>query len=552
LSKQFRAAAEAAGVAATSQGLVSKATSEAEGHIATLNRVAALAPAEMAKLGTSAGDVARIMANLRESIDPVAAAIREMSAAAAAARVGDGAEGKALAALQKINAEREKLGKAPLSTVSPEYLDLLTKAKELETARVEGAMKSGKIVDLEKRIAAARAAGDQAAALRLEREKAVADMVERGVDPTVAATKANQDYAVSMAGLSAAGSQWEKGQNAAILAAKRLAEAQALGAKAVREAEIVNRAAAQAEAERVALDSARGQAILAKVRAEEKWKQAASESAALRAANDNLNDLRAEIALYGQSAAVRERAVRSIQIQRQAVEQFGIASSDAARQWIALQEEIADAQAVQRFQQEVDRVSEDIAGDLATAMFEGFAGSETDILDWFKGLLKRMAIEIVKQQFILPITTQVVSAVPDLFGISTPVTGAQAAAAAAGQGGGLGSMGDLLSLGSKFAPSSWTNGITSAIDTWGYNALGIGTMATTTSSMMTAGAGGLAANLGVMPMAGGVSNAAAVGSTSATAGSLTGGLSAYLGSAGIGPAWLQARRARAVLPSSGA
>jgi hypothetical protein len=121
---------------------------------------------------------------------------------------------------------------------------------------------------------------------------------------------------------------------------------------------------------------------------------------------------------------------------------------------------------------------------------------------------------------------QIVGSMPSLFGIQAPAGAAGAATS--------GLTNTALSKAGGWAMDKLglTGGITNAIDKFGYSTLGIGTMAGTQGTMMTTAAGGLAADIGVMPTLGGVSNAAAAGST--TVGGITGGLSAYLGAAGAG------------------
>ncbi|MGQ9367691.1 tape measure protein [Azospirillum sp. ST 5-10] len=113
-------------------------------------------------------------------------------------------------------------------------------------------------------------------------------------------------------------------------------------------------------------------------------------------------------------------------------------------------------QAARQFQQDVENTSKNIADDLAEKMFE----KGGDILDWWRNLLKRMAIEIASTQFIMPIVQQVVGAVPGLFGIQSPA--GAVASQQAGGGSGLGSINTPFGLGmsnSGMGPSSmWSHG----------------------------------------------------------------------------------------------
>lgn len=121
----------------------------------------------------------------------------------------------------------------------------------------------------------------------------------------------------------------------------------------------------------------------------------------------------------------------------------------------------------------------------------------------------------------------------DLFGGSGEQTG---------QGGGLtGSLTNTaLSKGAGWALDKIIpGGLSGAIDSFGYSALGIGTQLTTTTTQMASTAGGLASSaqgIGVASLPGGVGNVATKAATSSAtqAGGITGGLSGYLGAAGAG------------------
>jgi trimeric autotransporter adhesin len=165
------------------------------------------------------------------------------------------------------------------------------------------------------------------------------------------------------------------------------------------------------------------------------------------------------------------------------------------------------------FQKEVKQTSKSIADDLAAKMFDK-GGS---ILDWWRNLLKRMAIEIASTQFIMPIVQQVVGAVPQLFGIQAPAnaSGGQTAA-----GGGLtGTLTNTaLSKGLGWAvDKAVPGGLMGGLDAWGYSTLGVGT-----------------ASYGA-PLVGANGMLTGGGATSlATPTGITGGLSGYFGAASAG------------------
>lgn len=182
--------------------------------------------------------------------------------------------------------------------------------------------------------------------------------------------------------------------------------------------------------------------------------------------------------------------------------------------------------ALEKYQQDVTRVATDIGKDISENLWDQITGqAKADgALTFFKNWAKRLGVELLNQNIVLPITAQIVGAVPGLFGLSAPA-GAAGKAGAAGQGG-MGQLGNLFSLGSKFIPSSWTDGITSGItstiDQWGYSAFGIGGPASVMPSTVTMGANGM--------LAGGGAQSVVVGQTAAG----TAGLTSYLGPIGAG------------------
>ncbi|KAA0582688.1 hypothetical protein [Azospirillum sp. Sh1] len=194
----------------------------------------------------------------------------------------------------------------------------------------------------------------------------------------------------------------------------------------------------------------------------------------------------------------------------------------------------ADAEALralEKYQQDVTRVATDIGKDISENLWDQITGQAKagDALQFFKNWAKRLAVEMLNQNIVLPITMQIVGSMLSLFGIQAP---AGAAGAAGNATGGL--TNTVLSKAISWGADKLglTGGITNAIDKFGYSTLGIGTMVGTQGTMMTTAAGGLAADIGVMPTLGGVSNAAAAGST--TVGGITGGLSGFLGAGAAG------------------
>ncbi|NYZ12892.1 hypothetical protein HL658_10040, partial [Azospirillum sp. RWY-5-1] len=76
----------------------------------------------------------------------------------------------------------------------------------------------------------------------------------------------------------------------------------------------------------------------------------------------------------------------------------------------------------EEYAREVARVVDDVSTDVATLMFERLTDPDKagDVLDFFRDLFKRIAVEALKTQIVQPIVAQVVGSVPQLFGLSPP------------------------------------------------------------------------------------------------------------------------------------
>lgn len=101
----------------------------------------------------------------------------------------------------------------------------------------------------------------------------------------------------------------------------------------------------------------------------------------------------------------------------------------------------ADEEAVrtlEKYQQDVTRVATDIGKDISENLWDQITGqAKADgALTFFKNWAKRLAVELLNQNIVLPITAQIVGAAPGLFGIQAPA-GAGGATGQGGIGGGL-------------------------------------------------------------------------------------------------------------------
>lgn len=127
-----------------------------------------------------------------------------------------------------------------------------------------------------------------------------------------------------------------------IAAQERLAGIVGLGAAAQNEANTQTRIAAELAKAHVEAGTAEAEVIERKVRAAEQWKATGAQNSALKAAEEQLRFAKAELALAGESESVRVRALHGLETQREAVRLFGDDTSEAARRWIELQNEIFD------------------------------------------------------------------------------------------------------------------------------------------------------------------------------------------------------------------
>ncbi len=469
-----------AGLTIQSGRLMTDEQAQTEKSVAALGQALQAGAGFLRTYGTDADQVGRIMAALKLKIDPVASAIADMNREIAQMGAAEGAARTALTMLQDANKARPA-NLPPLTTVSPEYLKMLDKAKELETARVKAATDArAKVLDLETQITKAQAKGDEVEVARLTRDKAIEQNVAKGVDRKVAEANAEQDYAVAIAAAGAAAGEAGAGFLRAADAQTRLAQAAGLGEAAARQAAYANKlaeeaakgngnvaaqAAANQREEAAAILTIRNETVrgleleaantnrltealavggeAVRVAQEEEYKlglirklgtdatvagtaaqkalndamdayrnnRAANDNNRLeqarQTANDNLALAQRELDLMGEAEGVRSRALETMRNQQEAARKVAELGEDGAKQWLAWQEQIADTRALVDFQKEVKQTSKSIADDLAAKMFDK-GGS---ILNWWRNLLKRMAIEIASTQFIMPIVQQVVGAV---------------------------------------------------------------------------------------------------------------------------------------------
>lgn len=191
----------------------------------------------------NAQQLAAVLAALKREADPVASALKAINDEISAMRVPEGAERAAFLALQGVNKKREGEGKPAFDTNSIEFNDLYQAESRKVTAASEAQIAArSKVIDIEKQLAGTL---NQTQRARLENELKVEKAVASGVDRTVAAKEAGQDYAVTVAGINAQLGQQALQLSVAAKGQLALAAAAGKGEAAMRAAAAANKLAAE-------------------------------------------------------------------------------------------------------------------------------------------------------------------------------------------------------------------------------------------------------------------------------------------------------------------
>ncbi|CAO3440132.1 phage tail length tape measure family protein [Azospirillum endophyticum] len=282
-----------------------------------------------------------------------------------------------------------------------------------------------------------KAANDAQAAAAGNAAVSVAELTRQNLLNTAATTAA--DAAKSVADLNRQVTAQEKVAEAAKQGAAAQAEAERQAQVAAQTSGIL--AAAQVAEEEGAVELAKTLRSLAGAyddvskRGVEAQKRIQGEET-LRNARQGLDYARQELSLMGEAEPVRNRALRSLQIQQQAQDMAKSATSDQIAEWVKLQEQIADTQALTQYANDLKATSKEIAGSISENLFDRLTDPDkaTSAVDFFKSIFKRIAVAALESQIVLPIVTQVVGAMPSLFGIQAPAGGAAGAAGTAANG----------------------------------------------------------------------------------------------------------------------
>ncbi|OYD82499.1 ABC transporter C-terminal domain-containing protein [Azospirillum brasilense] len=257
---------------------------------------------------------------------------------------------------------------------------------------------------------------------------------------------------------------------------QRLAGVVGQSVEAQREANTQTKIAEALSKAHTTASTAEGKAIAGKVREQEKWRAAAADAAVLDPSKRQLAYAEKELSLMGQAEPLRQRALKSFQIQQEAAELAKSTTAANVAEWVRLQEQIADTQAIKAFQQEIQGTAKEMSRDVTQALLD----PDSDWQDVGRTIGKRILLGFLENQFVMPIMTQVVGSVPGLFGINTPANQNGAGQNAAGQGV-MGGYGQYAQAGQSL-----------------YNAAtGTNTLGTAASSFATSGMGyslGLSSN----------------------------------------------------------
>ncbi|TWA73935.1 hypothetical protein FBZ83_1262 [Azospirillum brasilense] len=206
---------------------------------------------------------------------------------------------------------------------------------------------------------------------------------------------------------------------------QRLAGVVGQSVEAQREANTQTKIAEALSKAHTTASTAEGKAIAGKVREQEKWRATAADAAVLDSSKRQLAYAQQELSLMGQAEPVRARALKSFQIQQEAGELAKTTTAENVAEWVRLQEQIADTQAIKAFRLEVQGEAKEMSRDVTEALLD----REAKWRDVGKTIGKRIALGFLENQFVMPIMTTVVGAVPSLFGIQGPATAANMNAA---------------------------------------------------------------------------------------------------------------------------
>jgi Ca2+-binding EF-hand superfamily protein len=230
-----------------------------------------------------------------------------------------------------------------------------------------------------------------------------------------------------------------------IAAANRMAAAVLAGSDAVR--------AAQIEERRLAAAHLYGAAATQKTTEEvEKYRQMLAAldrqgaAEAIAAQTREMDELNSTIAVERANLTASNRERKLAIAHQEALNTLareGAHWTDEERlRWLANADAIAAARVEAEELAELRDTIDGIGENVAEAIYDGMTGKGDSIKDWFKNLFRRIAVEALKTQIVLPIVTSVVGSAPGLFGVGAAggVTGGLSGLLNLTNGGGLASL----------------------------------------------------------------------------------------------------------------
>lgn len=410
-----------------------------------LRTVVAAGDDAMRRYGISAQTAAGMLAALETKADGVRRVVADLNAQTAQIAAG-GVAGRIQAALRQAapggNADlldqnqRDQITAAETARSQAQIDQRIREARaeaQLAQARRNGQEAGERLARVNQQVAEAAREGAteaQQAALRTELLSAAQDRnAAAGQTQLQSVAKVRQELTL------------------AATAAERAADAATRGAAAERRADQASKARAQAL--KVARDgteayNAAYREFLALVQREDRGEarqDIAHRSDALR---NEIALIQRETDLIGALPGQREAEIAALRVRQELIASGKSYTEDEIKAVEELARQRARVGQIQRQVEEqlqqVRQVSSEIARDVSTAIFESLTDKDkaSSVLDWFKSLFKRIAIAALQANVVLPITQQIVGAMPGLFG-ATGSGGAGVSIAGLSLGGGSGS-----------------------------------------------------------------------------------------------------------------
>lgn len=436
-------------------------------------------------------------------------------------------------------------------------------AKGMADAGAEAALAQREFrlaADAQQRIAEAATQGAAAIHEAELRNQAYAEAVKAGAEGSAGFNKV---YAQTLAQLQRSDmaqhvtefAKWTNEQNIAIDAAKRLADAQLIGAKAVQEATLANEVDQKIRTSTVKLTDDEIKLIKEKTAALAEQRAQEAHNAKVKSVKDDIADKKLELSVLGMEETQRSKILYLEKERRRILSEQGSLTEGRGKEQWDLAKQYAEANAELERGTRIWDTIKGAVDDVGQFLLDGLTSVENkgksvfeNMFDAARASAKRfllnLAIDFAKQTIILPIAASFVGGLgigggggvsPDVQSIANGYSNS-----------GSGTLGNLASLGSKFMPSSWTSGITNAIDGWGYSSLGIGSIGGWAGSAPAAVTAATAAPISGAVTANAATGIAAAGNTAAantlysgsasgvSGAGVTGGLTSYLGPIGGG------------------